>query len=90
MYLFHTSGFALAVTLVYFATGYVPPVETTAEWWWQRPLWLVLPTGVHRAVDRPLHRVDDGPATETTPAAETGGCPQGRSVLVIRAVPRLR
>jgi hypothetical protein len=43
MYLFHTSGFAIAVTLVYLATGYVVPAETTAEWWWQRPLWLVLP-----------------------------------------------
>jgi hypothetical protein len=43
MYLFHTSGFAIAVTLVYLATGYVVPIETTAEWWWQRPLWMVLP-----------------------------------------------
>jgi len=43
MYLFHTSGFALAVTLAYVATGYVLPAETTAEWWWQRPVWLALP-----------------------------------------------
>ena len=43
MYLFHTSGFAIAVTLVYWGTGYVLPAETTAEWWLQRPVWLVLP-----------------------------------------------
>ena len=43
MYLFHTTGFALAVTLVYLATGYLTPAETNAEWWWQRPLWLLLP-----------------------------------------------
>jgi hypothetical protein len=43
LYLFHTSGYALAVAAVYGLTRYVPPAEANAEWWLQRPLWLVLP-----------------------------------------------
>jgi hypothetical protein len=43
LYLFHTSGYALAVAAVYGLTRYVPPGEANAEWWLQRPLWLVLP-----------------------------------------------
>lgn len=43
LYLFHTSAFAAALTLVYVIAEYVPPALPTAEWWWQRPLWVALP-----------------------------------------------
>jgi len=43
VYLFHTSGYALAVAAVYGLTRYLAPEEPNLEWWLQRPLWLVLP-----------------------------------------------
>ena len=43
VYLFHTSGYALAVAAVYGLTRYVAPPEASAEWWLQRPLWLLAP-----------------------------------------------
>lgn len=43
LFLFHTSGFALAVSAVYLITGYVAPPLANTEWWVQRPLWLALP-----------------------------------------------
>jgi len=43
LYLFHSSGFAAALTFVYLVAGYVPPDVANTEWWAQRLLWLVLP-----------------------------------------------
>jgi len=43
LYLFHTSGLAAALSVVYLVFDYVPPTATTSTWWWQRPLWLLLP-----------------------------------------------
>ena len=43
VYLFHTSAFALAVAAGYLIFGYAPPAVANAEWWAQRPLWLMLP-----------------------------------------------
>ncbi len=42
LYLFHSTGFALAMGLA-MAFGYRPPPQPTLDWWLQRPLWLVLP-----------------------------------------------
>ena len=43
LYLFHSTGMALAVATIYLVFGYVPPPEPTAEWWITRPLWLAAP-----------------------------------------------
>jgi hypothetical protein len=42
LFLFHTTGFAVAFALLY-AAGWRTPDTPTAGWWLQRPLWLVLP-----------------------------------------------
>jgi len=43
LYLFHTTGFAVALTVIFVTTGYLPPGESNAEWWLTRPLWLIGP-----------------------------------------------
>lgn len=43
VYLFHTTGMALAIALLYLVFGYLPPSEPDLEWWLTRPLWLLLP-----------------------------------------------
>lgn len=42
LYLFHSTGMAAAVAVL-FAAGYTPPAEPTLEWWLTRPVWLIAP-----------------------------------------------
>jgi Acyltransferase family len=42
LFLFHTTGYALAFALLYLV-GWRTPDTPTAAWWLQRPLWLLLP-----------------------------------------------
>ena len=42
LYLFHSTGMAVVVAIL-FGFGYVPPAEPTLEWWLTRPLWLIGP-----------------------------------------------
>ena len=42
LFLFHTTGYALAFAVLYVAGWRVPNTPTTG-WWLQRPLWLLLP-----------------------------------------------
>jgi len=43
LYLMHGSGMAVAIGVIYLATGYLPPAEANLEWWLTRPLWLAAP-----------------------------------------------
>ena len=43
LYLFHTTGMAVVISVIFLATGYLPPSEPTTEWWLTRPLWLLAP-----------------------------------------------
>ncbi len=43
LYLFHSTGMAIVVAVLFVAVGYLPPAEPTAEWWLTRPLWLLAP-----------------------------------------------
>jgi surface polysaccharide O-acyltransferase-like enzyme len=43
LYLFHSTGFAIALTLILWITDYLPADESSAEWWLTRPLWLIAP-----------------------------------------------
>jgi Acyltransferase family len=42
LFLFHTTGYAIAFSLLWL-TGYRPPSHPTPAWWAQRPIWLVVP-----------------------------------------------
>jgi peptidoglycan/LPS O-acetylase OafA/YrhL len=42
LFLFHTTGYAIAFALLWLA-GYRPPDHPTPAWWAQRPIWLVVP-----------------------------------------------
>jgi hypothetical protein len=42
LYLFHSTGFAIALAVV-IALGYRPADTPTLDWWLQRPIWLILP-----------------------------------------------
>lgn len=42
LYLFHSTGMAATVALL-FGAGYTPPAEPTLEWWLTRPVWLIGP-----------------------------------------------
>lgn len=42
LFLFHTTGYALAFAIL-FAFGWRVPDHPTSGWWLQRPLWLLLP-----------------------------------------------
>jgi len=42
LFLFHTTGYAIAFALLY-ALGYRPPTEPTLAWWAERPIWLLAP-----------------------------------------------
>ena len=43
LYLMHGTGMAVAIAVIYAATGYLPPAEANLEWWLTRPLWLAAP-----------------------------------------------
>lgn len=40
LYLFQTTGMAIALGLMYVLFNYLPPSEPTTEWWLTRPFWL--------------------------------------------------
>jgi hypothetical protein len=42
LFLFHTTGYAIAFALLWLA-GYRPPSHPTPAWWAQRPIWLLVP-----------------------------------------------
>ena len=42
LFLFHTTGYAIAFSLLWL-TGYRPPSQPTPAWWVQRPIWLLVP-----------------------------------------------
>jgi hypothetical protein len=42
LFLFHTTGYAIAFGLLWLA-GYRPPRDPSLAWWAQRPIWLVVP-----------------------------------------------
>lgn len=43
LFLFHTTGMAVAVAVIFLTTGYRPPATPSVEWWLTRPLWLIAP-----------------------------------------------
>lgn len=43
LYLFHTTGMAVAIVAIFGIFRYLPPPEPTIEWWATRPLWLLAP-----------------------------------------------
>lgn len=43
LYLFHSTGYALALALLKVAGAYETPTEPTGVWWAQRPIFLLLP-----------------------------------------------
>ena len=43
LYLFHSTGMAAVVAVLFVAARYTPPAEPTVEWWLTRPVWLVGP-----------------------------------------------
>lgn len=43
LYLFHTTGMAIAIVALFGLFRYLPPGEPNLEWWLTRPLWLVAP-----------------------------------------------
>jgi hypothetical protein len=42
LFLFHTTGYAIAFGLLWL-TGFRPPTHPSVAWWAQRPIWLVVP-----------------------------------------------
>ena len=40
LYLLHSTGMAIAISISFLLFGYLPPAEPTTEWWLTRPLWL--------------------------------------------------
>lgn len=42
LFLFHTSGMAIALLIAHVA-GFLPPSEPDGLWWLERPLWILLP-----------------------------------------------
>jgi hypothetical protein len=43
LYLFHTSGFVIALAVSHVALGYDIPSASSASWWLERPIWVLLP-----------------------------------------------
>ena len=43
LYLFHSTGMAAVVAVLFVAARYTPPAEPTVEWWLTRPVWLIGP-----------------------------------------------
>lgn len=43
LFLFHTTGMAIAVAVLYLAFDHVPPSSPNLGWWLARPLWLIVP-----------------------------------------------
>ena len=68
VYLLHTTGFALAVLVVYLLFGYVVPGEAGAAWWLQRPLWLALSAAFTVPLMVLFLRTGRGPSPQGDPA----------------------
>jgi hypothetical protein len=43
LYLFHTTGMAIAIVAIFGVFSYLPPGAPTIQWWLTRPLWLIAP-----------------------------------------------
>lgn len=65
LYLFHSTGMAVVVAVL-FGFGYVPPAEPTLEWWLTRPLWLIGPAIATWPL-LALYRITKLPDTEAVP-----------------------
>jgi peptidoglycan/LPS O-acetylase OafA/YrhL len=44
LYLLHTTGFVVALGLVYLGLSYLPPSSSSGTWWIERPAWVALST----------------------------------------------
>ena len=42
LYLLHTTGFAVALGVVYLGLSYLPPSAPSGTWWMERPIWIAL------------------------------------------------
>ena len=70
LYLFHSTGMAIAIAAGYLLFRYVPPGEPNVEWWLTRPVWLIasfaatlpLIAVYHRTFGRP-RRATPAPAS---------------------------
>ena len=80
LFLFHTTGYAIAFGLLWL-TGYRPPTHPSGIWWAERPIWLVVPLVYtipvillfgRRWTRRPAPR----PAPPSAPPAPTPAEPQ--------------
>ncbi|MDE0709399.1 MAG: acyltransferase, partial [bacterium] len=68
LYLFHSTGMAVVVAIL-FGFGYIPPAEPTLEWWLTRPIWLIGPAiatwpllALYRVTRRPVASATPKPA----------------------------
>jgi hypothetical protein len=78
LFLFHTTGYAIAFGLLWLA-GYRPPTHPTLAWWAERPIWVLVPlvctvpvivTFGRRQIGRPRPTAaPTGPETQPTTAA---------------------
>ncbi|HSM01523.1 MAG TPA: acyltransferase [Acidimicrobiia bacterium] len=46
LYLLHTTGFVVALGIVYLGLSHLPPSAATGAWWMERPVWLALTAAV--------------------------------------------
>ena len=46
LYLLHTTGFVVALGLVYLGLSYLPPSAPSGAWWMERPVWLAFTAAV--------------------------------------------
>ncbi|MDP2623073.1 MAG: hypothetical protein Q8Q29_04685 [Actinomycetota bacterium] len=44
LYLLHTTGFVMALGVVYLGLSYLPPSSSSGTWWMERPAWVALST----------------------------------------------
>jgi peptidoglycan/LPS O-acetylase OafA/YrhL len=69
LYLFHSTGMAIAVAVIFVVFGYVPPPEPDLEWWLTRPLWLLAPFVATLPLIGLYHRTFGRTGHESAPAA---------------------
>jgi hypothetical protein len=78
LFLFHTTGYAIAFALLWL-TGNRPPSHPTLAWWAQRPIWLVVPLLCTIPVIVVLGRRMRGPGRPVTvPASKPAVSAQSR------------
>ena len=88
LFLFHTTGYAIAFAILY-AFGYRAPAQPTMDWWLQRPAFLLLPMLCTLPVIFIFGRKWITPKPTPVPAPETLG-PTGEPVSAEEADRRLR